>query len=90
MTSFTFIQGCQSAKWSGGSDFTHRDVVIDHSQLGGPKGLYSISGIKFTTARLVAERTLNMVFPQQKHTFTGGSTEFYDPPPDIAENLYGI
>ena len=75
--------GLQSAKRAGGSDFTHRDVIVDHSQLGGPKGLYSISGIKFTTARLAAERTLNWVFSQNKHVYTGEDNGFYNPPADI-------
>jgi glycerol-3-phosphate dehydrogenase len=77
--------GLQSAKRPGSSDFSHQDVFVDHSQFSGPIGFYSISGIKFTTARLLAEKTLNRVFPQRKHAFTGGQTSFYDPPSDIAE-----
>jgi glycerol-3-phosphate dehydrogenase len=38
-----------------------RPVFVRHSDSGGPKGLYSICGVKFTTARLVAERTLAAV-----------------------------
>jgi glycerol-3-phosphate dehydrogenase len=38
-----------------------RPVIVRHSDSGGPKGLYSICGVKFTTARLVAERTLALV-----------------------------
>jgi glycerol-3-phosphate dehydrogenase len=75
--------GMQSAKQPGGVDFSHRDVFIDHSQSKGPQGLYSVSGIKFTTARLLAERTLNRVFAARKHVFTGGPTGFYSPPSDI-------
>jgi glycerol-3-phosphate dehydrogenase len=40
-----------------------REVIFDHASNGGPKGLFSISGVKFTTSRLVAEKTLNKVFP---------------------------
>jgi len=40
-----------------------RPVTIDHGQHNGPKGLFSVSGVKFTTARLVADRTLKRVFP---------------------------
>jgi len=43
-----------------------RPVLFDHSAHGGPKGLYSISGIKFTTSRRVADKTLNKVFPKAK------------------------
>ncbi len=60
-----------------------RTEIVDHSQFNGPQGLYSVSGIKFTTARLLAERTLNRVFAARKHVFTGGPTGFYSPPPDI-------
>ncbi len=45
---------------------TKREKIFDHSTTGGPKGLFSISGIKFTTSRLVADKTLNRVFPKAK------------------------
>jgi glycerol-3-phosphate dehydrogenase len=35
-----------------------RPEIRDHGLDGGPKGLVSVSGVKFTTARLVAEKTL--------------------------------
>jgi len=37
---------------------TGREVIIDHGRRGGLAGLYSATGIKFTTARKVAEKTL--------------------------------
>lgn len=39
-----------------------RPVVHDHGGAGGPQGLFSVSGVKLTTARAVAERTLSQVF----------------------------
>lgn len=45
---------------------TCREKIYDHAQNGGPKGLYSISGVKFTTSRLVADKTLNRVFRKAK------------------------
>jgi glycerol-3-phosphate dehydrogenase len=45
---------------------TCREKICDHAENGGPKGLYSISGVKFTTSRLVANKTLNRVFPGAK------------------------
>jgi glycerol-3-phosphate dehydrogenase len=45
---------------------TKREKIFDHSTNGGPKGLFSISGIKFTTSRLVADKALNRVFPKAK------------------------
>ena len=40
-----------------------REMIISHARYGGCAGLYSISGVKFTTARLVAEKTLKRIFP---------------------------
>ncbi len=47
-------------------NLTKREVILNHEMHGGPKNLFSISGIKFTTSRLVAEKTLDMVFPEEK------------------------
>lgn len=35
--------------------------IIDHAQDGGPSELISIVGVKYTTARLVAEKTVDMI-----------------------------
>ncbi len=43
---------------AGSNKLTKREVIIDHGAAGGPTGLYSVGGIKFTTARLVAEKIL--------------------------------
>lgn len=40
---------------------TTREQIVDHKKLGGPEGLYSVSGVKFTTARLVAEKTIRLI-----------------------------
>jgi glycerol-3-phosphate dehydrogenase len=40
--------------------------MIDHSEHGGPKGFFSISGVKLTTARRVAEKTLTRLFPEKR------------------------
>jgi glycerol-3-phosphate dehydrogenase len=42
----------------GGEEQRARDVILDHGSLGGPRGLVSLSGIKLTTARAVAEKVL--------------------------------
>jgi glycerol-3-phosphate dehydrogenase len=57
--------GLQSAKKTGGTDFAVREVILNHADHGGPRGFYSISGVKFTTARLVAEKTLNLIYPEK-------------------------
>lgn len=40
-----------------------RPVILDHGQSGGPTGLYSLSGVKLTTARNVAQEVLARAFP---------------------------
>lgn len=37
-----------------------RGTLIDHAQAGGPSGLISVSGVKYTTARLIAERAVTL------------------------------
>ena len=39
-----------------------RPVIIDHGDAGGPQGFYSVSGVKFTTSRLVADDLLSGIF----------------------------
>ncbi|HWN43659.1 MAG TPA: FAD-dependent oxidoreductase, partial [Thermoanaerobaculia bacterium] len=39
-----------------------RPVIHDHGSHGGPQGLFSVSGVKLTTARAVAETTLGRLF----------------------------
>ena len=58
--------GLLPVKENGTKRLTKRGVIIDHSESGGPKGLFSIAGIKFTTSRLFAEKTINMIFPRTK------------------------
>ncbi|MGB5753625.1 MAG: hypothetical protein WBN87_12245, partial [Thermoanaerobaculia bacterium] len=42
-------------------ELASRPVILHHGDRGGPEGLFSVSGVKFTTARLVAEQTLKAV-----------------------------
>jgi glycerol-3-phosphate dehydrogenase len=55
--------GLLPAKHEGSSKLAVREVLLDHSRRNGPKGLYSLSGVKFTTARLVGLKTLDYIFP---------------------------
>lgn len=48
-------------------------MVIDHEASGGPSGLFSVSGEKFTTAPGVANRLLDRLFGRQKTVDSGGS-----------------
>jgi glycerol-3-phosphate dehydrogenase len=54
--------GLLPAKARGTEETAGRDVILDHAATGGPSGLWSVSGVKYTTARRVAERTLRRVF----------------------------
>jgi glycerol-3-phosphate dehydrogenase len=39
-----------------------RPVVLDHGRRGGPRGLFSVVGVKYTTARDLAERVLTRAY----------------------------
>ncbi len=40
-----------------------REVILDHGKHQGPAGLFSVSGVKYTTSRRVAEKALKRIFP---------------------------
>lgn len=72
----------------GGVDLCTREVIFNHANHGGPRGLYSISGVKFTTARLVAEKTLKRIYPENKAGKDIDTTSFK--PPEDAQGDRGI
>lgn len=55
--------GSVPAKREGTTALVKRDRWIDHAAQGGPDGLFSVQGTKFTAARSTAERLLNRIFP---------------------------
>lgn len=55
--------GLLPAARPGTYELATRAVVIDHGLRGGPLGFFSVSGVKFTTARRVAEKVLRRAFP---------------------------
>lgn len=57
----------------GGTDLTDSDLVHDHEAHGGPKGLYSLAGIKFTTAPDVARCFLASI--SVVHTWSQDGTD---------------
>lgn len=75
-----FVAGLLPTKKIGTTDLTTREVILNHADYGGPQGLYSISGIKFTTARLVAEKTLNQIFPERRTTTAEPVRDNFKPP----------
>jgi glycerol-3-phosphate dehydrogenase len=54
--------GLLPAKRDGECELRERPIIIDHGKSGGPAGFFSVSGVKFTTARQVAEQTLRHSF----------------------------
>jgi len=40
-----------------------RPITVDHGKKGGLNGFYSLSGVKFTTSRLVADKAMDFIFP---------------------------
>ncbi|MCP4117314.1 MAG: FAD-dependent oxidoreductase [Desulfobacteraceae bacterium] len=56
--------GLLPVKTPGQVNLSEREEIIDHGKNGGVKGLYSVCGVKFTTSRLVAEKTLKVIFKQ--------------------------
>jgi glycerol-3-phosphate dehydrogenase len=80
------FSGLLPATKTSGVKLAKREVIIDHAQTGGSQGFFSISGVKFTTSRLVAEKTLNLIFPaKQFDTRIFEQNSIFDLP-DTAEN----
>jgi glycerol-3-phosphate dehydrogenase len=50
------------------TNLTGREVVIDHGARGGVRGLYSLTGIKFTTARKAAARAVDVMLQSRRGT----------------------
>ncbi len=51
------------------TDLTAREAIIDHGSRGGPKNFFSVTGIKFTTAREVGQKAVDAMAgtaPSQK------------------------
>jgi glycerol-3-phosphate dehydrogenase len=55
--------GFLPAARAGTAELALRPVLLDHGASGGPAGFFSVSGIKLTTARAVADRVLARAFP---------------------------
>ncbi len=60
------------------ADLSKRPVIHDHVKSGGPRGLVSICGVKFTTARRVAAKTLDSIFGTDR---AAGIMEYRRPEP---------
>ena len=78
---FYVFAGLLPAAKPGTTDLADREVILKHADHDGPKGFYSISGVKFTTARLVAEKALKQIFPQKK-----AKKNIWDEKPSASKN----
>lgn len=56
------LSGLLPVRKAGTVELTKREVVLDHATRGGPRGLTSVVGVKFTTARAVAEHAIDLAF----------------------------
>lgn len=55
--------GVLPAHHEGADHTAHRPSFVNHAQRGGPRGLFSAAIVKYTTARLEAERALRKAMP---------------------------
>lgn len=53
--------GQVSASYAGAEVASEKPAVIDHTEYGGPTGLISVSGVKYTTARRLAQRVVGLL-----------------------------
>ena len=72
------LSGQLPVRRHGSLELVRRNVVHDHEGHGGPKGLFSISGVKYTLARRTALRVLSMV---ERRGLASGLSRPTDAPP---------
>ena len=53
--------GLLPAAGENGAETARRPRIVDHGADGGPSGLFSVSGVKFTTAPAVARTVLKQI-----------------------------
>jgi glycerol-3-phosphate dehydrogenase len=59
----TYVGRLPAAR-AGTAELSDRAVLVDHGKSGRLRGFYSISGVKLTTARALAQRVLGRAFPE--------------------------
>ena len=89
--------GILPAEAAGSDEPRHRPRWIEHDRHGGPRGLISVAGVKYTTARLVAEQTLKRVLGSELRPLrvglprpapaAGWSAGAFEPGPELAAAL---
>ena len=64
--------GLLPVRVAGSTALTTREAILDHGRNGGPAGLYSVTGIKFTTARKVGNRAVEQMFGDSTRNVASG------------------
>lgn len=65
--------GLLPAKQKDSATLAKTDRWVDHGEHGGPEGLFSVQGTKFTAARATAEKGISRIFPDR--TVSDGNVE---------------
>ncbi|MCB0293449.1 MAG: hypothetical protein KDH97_24565, partial [Calditrichaeota bacterium] len=58
--------GFLPAEQPGSTRLLREDMIFDHAAHGGPAGLFSLTGTKFTASHRSAKKLLDAAFPEQK------------------------
>ncbi len=80
--------GLLPAAAPGEAELTRRPVIRDHAAHGGPRGLWSLAGIKYTTSRDVALRCLRAVLRSRGAGLavrSGSERPAADRPPELLD-----
>lgn len=73
--------GFLPAEKPGSTRLLREDLILDHAAHGGPAGLFSLTGTKFTASHRSAEKLLDLAFPAQPaavNNFQPGAIESGD------------
>jgi glycerol-3-phosphate dehydrogenase len=81
--------GLLPARRTGGAELSDRPHIHDHGAAGGPAGLLSVSGVKYTTARDVAETALRRLFDPLPPIDDGAGRPEAAAMPSLAVGEYG-
>ncbi|HKH49222.1 MAG TPA: FAD-dependent oxidoreductase [Thermoanaerobaculia bacterium] len=86
------LWGWLPAVADGGTVPSSHPVVHDHGAAGGPAGLWSVSGVKLTTARSLAEQVLTRVLARRGQPLPALGTVARPPadPPPLLSHLLGL
>jgi len=55
------FSGLLPARAANSADLVKRELIVDHGAAGGPRGFYTVSGVKYTTSGDVAARVMTML-----------------------------